>query len=476
MRTNDLPVPMPVEAPPHNLEAEQCVLGALLRDINHTLCRQALDDLSKEMFYSRSHGILFSLLKNMVENKQTVDLVTITDLLENNGDLDAVGGFVYVAQLIKNLPSIANTLAYTQIVIKTFTNRMIMSVVSEANDQAHRNVSPTEVLSNLESNLKNMVSHDTGKQMSHISDVGEKWLDKLDARIQSGGGICGLATGIDELDRRLAGFDDESLIVLAGRPSMGKTLLAQTICVNVGVNQNLPTMFFSMEMSDTSLYERFISNLSGVSANSLRTADLSDADWGNIGVAAGSLQQCKIFMDSDAKLAVGQIRARVRRHVSKYGKQALIVIDYLGLMKTPKADRHDLAIGEITSSLKNLVKEVKTPILLLAQANRDLDKAKRPTMSNLKDSSSIEADADVILFVHRDEVINPDSELKGITEIIIAKDRHNDGNGTVYLEKRAGGFVAMDGEAAAQAFHNQEVKNRPQKKARGYAKKDEKIC
>ncbi len=183
------------------------------------------------------------------------------------------------------------------------------------------------------------------------------------------------------------------------------------------------------------------------------------------------LNDSNIYVDSDPRLSVAQIRARVRRQIAKKGQQALIVIDYLGLMQLPKADRHDLAIADTTSSLKNLAKEIQTPILLLVQANRAADHAERPSMSNIKDSSAIEADADVVLFVHREEVANPDTELKGVTELIIAKDRHNDGNGTVYLCKHNGGFKPMCQQSVAEAFHAEEQRKQPQKKQRGYAAK-----
>ena len=456
---------------PHNLEVEQSILGALLKDCNHTLCREALDTLDVNAFYSQAHRKLFSKIKQLTDNKITVDLLTITDEFERTNELDGVGGFVYIHQLIKNLPSIANTRAYTDVLQTLATKRGLITFAQALMENAGESEDINELIDTAELGIKTIAKQDSGKQVSHVSDFGEMWLDELDLRVKANGKFSGLATGIIDLDTRLAGFDPEALIVLAGRPSMGKTLIAQHILINVGVTQNLPCTFFSMEMSDKQVYERFVSGLSDVCANKIRTADLADEDWARLIDGMGRLNGSNIYVDSDPRLSVAQIRARIRRQIAQKGKQGLIVIDYLGLMKLPKADRHDLAIADVTSSLKNLAKEIKTPILLLAQANRATDQVGRPSMSNIKDSSAIEADADVVLFVHRDEVANPDTELKGVTELIVAKDRHNDGNGTVYLVKQNGGFKPMDHNAVAEAFHKEEQRKAPAKKSRGYSPK-----
>ena len=453
---------------PHNLPAEMAVLGALLKDVNNTNCRQALDLLSAGSFYSMSHRTIYGAILKLKNQNLTVDLLTIERVLEQQDDLDKCGGFIYIGSLLKEFISFANVLSYVDLINKTSQAREILVLADAIAEQASI-TDPDEIIGFIESQLKQFSSQQSGKETTHISAFSESWVDQLEQRTLNRGGFTGLATGIIDLDKRLAGFDDEALIVLVGRPSMGKTLLAQDILANVGVTQNLPCMFFSMEMSDKQVYERFISGLANVSANKIRTADLDDVDWHNISQGMEVLNNSGIYIDSEPRLAVSQIRARVRRQIAKKGKQALIVIDYLGLMKLPTASRHDLAIAEVTSLLKNLAKEIKTPILLLAQANRAADQAERPNMSNIKDSSAIEADADVVMFVHRDEVSNPDTELKGVTELIIAKDRHNDGNGTVYLVKHNGGFKPMDQQAITEAYLREEERKQP-KKSRGYSR------
>jgi replicative DNA helicase len=454
---------------PHNIPAEQAVLGALIKDVNNSHCRQALDLLSAGSFYSMSHRTIYAAILKLKSEGLTVDLLTIENSLDQQDDLEKCGGFIYVANLLKEFISFANMLSYVDLINKAAQARDILALAYTVSEQISM-TDPDEVIGFIESQLKQFSSKQSGKEINHISEFSEAWVDQLEQRALNKGGFTGLATGIVDLDTRLAGFDDEALIVLVGRPSHGKTLLAQDILANVGVTQNLPCMFFSMEMSDKQVYERFISGLSNISASKIRTADLDDVDWHNVAQGMEVLNNSGIYIDSEPRLAVSQIRARVRRQIAKKGKQALIVIDYLGLMKLPSASRHDLAIAEVTSLLKNLAKEIKTPILLIAQANRAADQAERPTMSNIKDSSAIEADADVVLFVHRDEVANPDTELKGITELIIAKDRHNDGNGTVYLCKHNGGFKPMNQQSIAEAFNAEEVRKQPQKRQRGYAK------
>jgi replicative DNA helicase len=461
---------MIINNPPHNLDAEQAILSALLKDVTNSNCRQALDLLSEKSFYSSSHRTIYKTILTTVNKGDTVDLLTIERSLEQQNELEQCGGFIYLAELMRNFTCSANVLAYVDLINKTAQSRDILSIANTINESVATE-EPDELINFIENQLKILSSQQSGKEINHISEFGNSWLDELDLRIANKGGFSGLATGITDLDSRLAGFDKEALVVLAGRPSMGKTLLAQDILAKVGVTQNKPCMFFSMEMSDKQVYERFISGLSNVGANKIRTADLNDEDWGRLNEGMRVLNESNIYVDSDPRLSVAQIRARVRRQIAKKGQQALIVIDYLGLMQLPKADRHDLAIADVTSSLKNLAKEIKTPILLLAQANRATDQSSRPSMSNIKDSSAIEADADVVLFVHREEVTDPDTELKGVTELIIAKDRHNDGNGTVYLVKQNGGFKPMCQQAVAEAFHAENARKQPQKKQRGYAAK-----
>lgn len=455
-----------LKEPPNNLNAEKSILGALLTDCNHNTSRQALDMMDSSAFYLQSNRVIFDTIKTMAENKDTVDSISVTERLKSEGHEAISGGYYYISELPRAVTSLALTLVHVEIVNKIAIKREIIRTAQDAIEHSE-NLDPNELIEMIERNLKSITSKDTGKEASHISDFGENWLNKLDERVKSGGAISGLETGIAELDERLSGFDLEGLIVLAGRPSMGKTLLAQTIMDYVGGTAQKNCIFFSMEMSDKQVYERFISKASGVCPKKIRSGKgLNNEDWGRLTSGMGSVNSSKIYVDTDAKLSVGQIRARVRRHAAKKGYIGLIVVDYLGLMAMPKAASLTISIGEVTSALKSLAKEMGTPILLLVQGSRAMDKGGRPVMSDLKDSSSIEADADVVLFVHRQEVLDPDTELKGVTELIIAKDRHNDGNGTIYLSKMSGGFGELSVQEVAEMTQREEAKNQPVQ--RGY--------
>lgn len=454
--------------PPHNFEAEQSVLGALLSDVNYDHCRNALDLISSDVFYSMSHRLIFDTIKTKAEAKEKVDLLTITEHLEKSGKLDQCGGFVYIAELIRNVISKANIMSHVEIIKTSSVMRNVLEMAQNVINQ-HQTSTPSDLIEFMENRIKDIGFMDTGKSAMHISEVGAQWFDDFSEKERNGGVISGLSTGIEELDSRLSGFDLEGLFILAGRPSMGKTLLAQTIIDNVAGEQQKNCLFFSMEMSGKQVYERFVSKSSTVCPKKIRSANgLDDQDWARLTSGVKRVNDSRIYIHTDAKLTVQQIRARVRRQISMFGSLGLIVIDYLGIMGLPKADRHDIAIGQVTSALKSLAKEIKTPILLIVQGSRASDKAKRPTMGDLKDSSSIEADADVVMFVHREEILNPETELKGVTELIIAKDRHNDGNGTIYLSKVNGGFNSLDQQTVAEMCLREETKSAP---SRGYAKK-----
>ena len=448
---------------PHSVEAEQDVIGALLKDANMQVCREMLDTLSSEDFYISSHAHLYDCIKTMSEHKKEISIITVENELEKSGKLDFCGGFIYLANLQKNFISFA-TITGSQKIIQEFREtRDLLFLSSQINESVEQRLNNQEIINNIDDNLKRISSNLNGRDLEHIKYATNDWFDLLERREKAGGGIVGVSTGFEQLDMALGGFDEESLIVVAGAPSMGKTLFTQSLSVNVGVDQKENVMFFSMEMSARQLFERFISSLSNVSPSSLRLARFTDEQNGKIFNAVNLLRDSGIYFTDEQGISVAQIRSKARKHKAKYGNVKMIVIDYLGLIKLEKADRHDIAIGNVTRSLKELAKEIKCPIVLIAQANRANT---RPNMRNLKDSSCIEADADVIMFVHRQEILEPETELKGITELIIAKDRHNDGNGTIYLEKINGGFKELTKEQAAMKAHLEETRLNPPKKER----------
>ena len=359
---------------------------------------------------------------------------------------------------------ISNMGAYATLVKKCARSRDLVSVLQNANGMIEQKTEVTEVIEHLDNELKNISLHSSGKDLRHIRDLEGDFLDELDARVARGGLIAGLSTGIDELDQKVNGIGDECLVVIAGSPSMGKTLFCQTIATSVAIDQKKNVMFFSMEMSENQVFERFVSGVGNVAPDKLKSARLDNEDFGRITDAVVELRSSGLYITDEPKQSVGQIRAKVRRHKIKHPDLSAIFVDYLGLMELGKADRHDIAIGNITRDLKELSKEMKVPVFLCVQSKRPQSVKDKPNMSSLKDSSCIEADADLIMFVHRQEIVEPETSLKGVTELIIAKDRHNDGNGTIYLEKCNGKFSALSMEAVARIQHDEESKSAPVKR------------
>ena len=453
---------MQLNEPIYNLEVEQQVLGLLIKDPTHSNSRETLDSLDVNDFYTRSHRGIFKTIKLMSEAKKEISLSLIEDSMETIG-FD-YGGFIYLAELMRGAIGIANMGAYATLVKKCARSRDLVSVLQNANGMIEQKTEVTEVIEHLDNELKNISLHSSGKDLRHIRDLEGDFLDELDKRAARGGLIAGLSTGIDELDQKVNGIGDECLVVIAGSPSMGKTLFCQTIATSVAIDQKKNVMFFSMEMSENQVFERFVSGVGNVAPDKLKSARLDNEDFGRITDAVVELRASGLYITDEPKQSVGQIRAKVRRHKIKHPDLSAIFIDYLGLMKLGKADRHDIAIGNITRDLKELAKEMKVPVFLCVQSKRPQSVKDKPNMSSLKDSSCIEADADLIMFVHRQEIVEPETSLKGVTELIIAKDRHNDGNGTIYLEKCNGKFLALSMEAVARIQHDEESKSAPVKR------------
>ena len=459
---------MTINEPVHNLEIEQQVIGLLIKDPTHSNSRETLDSLSVEDFYSTAHRYIFDAIKVMTENKKDITLDLINEELKF---LDFnCGGIVYLAEMMRHAFGISNMASYVAVVKKCASLRNLALVISNTNDQIRQELETTDIIEQLDNEIKSISINSSGKDLRHIKDVEGDFLDTLEERAKKGGAIAGLSTGFDQLDERINGIGDECLVVVAGSPSMGKTLFCQSIASNVGVDQGKNVMFFSMEMSEQSLFERFVSGLGNINPASLKSARISPEENGRIDMAVRALRTSGLYLTDEPKQSVGQIRAKVRRHKIKHPELSAVFIDYLGLMKLGKADRHDIAIGNITRDLKELAKEMRVPIILCVQSKRPQNIRDRPNMASLKDSSCIEADADLIMFVHRQEILEPETELKGVTELIIAKDRHNDGNGTVYLEKCNGTFRGLSIEAVAKMQHDEELRIKPQtKKAKGFA-------
>ena len=447
-------------------ELERHVIGCLLKDSTHSKCREILDSISVEDFTDHERANVFHALKIMSERKLDIDPMLVDEYLKHNKV--EYTGLILLFEMMKEAFSFANLGSYAKSIKESSKRRKLVSILNEALFETDEMRETSEIITSVADELKNIELNSSGRELRHLKEVEGSWLDRLEERVAAGGVIKGLKTGIDRLDESIGGIDEQSLVIIAGLPSMGKTLFAQTIATNIGIDKKENVMFFSMEMSEIQLYERFISSVGNINPNNIRSAKLNDEEYGRIENAAVNIRESGIYVTDEAKQSVGQIRAKVRRHKNKHKDLRAVFIDYLGLMKLGKADRHDIAVGNITRDLKELAKEINVPVFLLVQANRGAYGSKRPNMSNLKDSSCIEADADIILFVHRQEIIEPETDLKGITELIIAKDRHGDGNGTVYAQKINGAFIGMSENEVGAALHEESIRLNPPKKERKY--------
>ncbi|MBS1985764.1 MAG: replicative DNA helicase [Bdellovibrionales bacterium] len=428
-----------LKLPPHSLEAEQSLIGGLLLD-NAAWDRVA--DLAGEAdFYRDDHRRIYRHIARLVEMGKPADVVTVFESLEKSGEAEQAGGLAYLGEIASNTPSAANIRRYAEIVHERAILRKLVSVGDEIAASA---LTPSG------KDAKALLDEAEAK-VFEIAEAGARHasgfvpiqpiLGEVVDRIQelydrdNPADITGVPTGFADLDGILSGLQATDMLIVAGRPAMGKTTFALNIAEHVAVEQGLPVAIFSMEMPGTQLAMRFIGSVGRLNQQHLKTGKLSDDDWQRLPYALGKLHEAKIYIDETPAINPIDLRARSRRLARQYGKLGLIVIDYLQLMTSIReADNRAAELSEISRSVKSLAKELKVPIIALSQLNRSLEQRpnKRPVMSDLRESGAIEQDADIIMFIYRDEVYNPDSTDKGTAEIIVGKHR-NGPIGTVRL-------------------------------------------
>jgi replicative DNA helicase len=419
----------PIKRPPHSAEAEQSIIGGLMLD------NQVWDKVGTRLcegdFYRSEHKILFRAITELSRKDQPFDVVTLLDILKTNNQLDDAGGETYLFELANNTPSVANVTAYADIVREKSVQRQLISIASEIADSAYNPAGREvpELLDLAETKVFAVAEQTAGNSGPEaIKAILVKAVERIDALYHNGDAITGLATGLTDVDQMTSGLQPSDLIIVAGRPSMGKTTLAMNMAEHAAIGGKKPVLVFSMEMPADSLAMRMMSSLGRIDQHKIRTGKLEDEDWPRITSAVHMLSEATLFIDDTPALSPAEMRARARRLAKEYGQLGLIVVDYLQLMKVPgfKAENRTAEISEISRSLKSLAKELKVPVIALSQLNRSLEQRhdKRPVMSDLRESGAIEQDADLICFIYRDEVYNDDSPDKNIAEIIIAKQRN----------------------------------------------------
>ncbi len=429
-----------IKLPPHSVEAEQSVLGGLLLD--NTAWDKIADMIGESDFYRADHRLIYRHISKLVSNSRPADVITVSESLESIRELDGIGGLAYLGALSQNTPTAANIRRYAEIVRDRAVMRKLAEVGTEIADTAYNPMGKEagQLLDEAESKVFAISEEGTrGKQgFQQISPILTQVVEKIDELYNSPNksNVTGVPTGFSDLDEKTAGLQPGDLIIIAGRPSMGKTSLAMNIAEHVAVDEHLPVGVFSMEMGASQLCMRMLGSIGRLDQHKLRIGKLDDLDWRKLTEAVGKLNDAPLHIDDTAALNPLELRARARRLHREYGKLGLIVVDYLQLMSSStQGENRATEISEISRSLKGLAKELNVPVVALSQLNRSLEQRpdKRPMMSDLRESGAIEQDADVILFIYRDEVYNKDSSAtKGQAEVIVGKQR-NGPTGTVTL-------------------------------------------
>ncbi len=442
---------------PHSLEAEQSVLGGLMQDAS--AFDAVVEVLSEQDFYKSAHRKIIRGMIVLIERDQPIDVITLSEHLQQTEELESVGGLDYLTDLVTNVPSSANVVAYARIVRERATLRQLISAATEISRASFNpaGLASDDLLQMAEKKVLEIAEErpkDGG--FEDVNSLLKKTADKIDELVNSGDDITGLTTGLTELDEKTSGWQPGELIVLAARPSMGKTALALNFVEAAIFAQDKPVLVFSLEMPADSLVMRMISSVGRIDQGALRNGKLDMEDLHRLEPTFRKLKDRKLFIDDTAGLTPNEVRARVRRVAREHGNPSMIMIDYLQLMQVAgHTEGRTQEISEISRSMKALAKEYDCPVIALSQLNRGVEQRpnKRPMNSDLRESGAIEQDADVILFIYRDEYYNEESNDKGIAELILGKQR----NGEIGTCRAAfvGKFTRFD-NLAPEYFSQQE--------------------
>lgn len=416
--------------PPHSVEAEQAVLGGLMLD-NKRL-DAVREVLAEEDFYRDDHRQIYRLMCVLGEESEPLDVITLAEELHQHDELERVGGLGYLTELAANTPSAANIVAYANIVRERSTLRQLISAAQEI---THSGFNPSgldadDLLQIAEKRVAEIAEHRPKEGgLTEVNSLLKATVQRIDELFRSGSDLTGVSAGLEDLDQRTSGWQPGELIILAARPSMGKTALALNFVEAAIFTQPKPVLVFSMEMPSASLVMRMMSSVGRIDQSKIRNGKLTEEDWPKLSAAVSKLKDKPLFIDDTPGLSPQDLRARVRRLVREHGNPGMIMVDYLQLMQIVGASEgRTQEISEISRSLKALAKEFDCPVIALSQLNRGVEQRpnKRPMNSDLRESGAIEQDADVILFIYRDDYYNEDSPEKGVAELILGKQRNGE--------------------------------------------------
>ena len=447
------------KVPPQNIEAEQSVLGAVLLD--NFAMNKVMDVVSPDDFYKGTHRRIFSAMLDLNERNEAIDLITLTDYLKAKNELDSVGGASYLSELVNSIPTAANVRQHSKIVHDKAMLRNLISVATDIISQGYEDSGQVEdLLDRAESTIFAITEKKVRPSFVSLKEIMKDSFATIERLAANKGKVTGIPTGFKDLDEKTAGFQPSDLIVIAGRPSMGKTALALGIAQHAAIERHSKTAIFSLEMSTEQLVLRMLCSQARVDAHRVRTGYIGQADWPRLTTAAGQLTEAPIFIDDTPALSVLEMRAKARRLKKEHGLD-LIIVDYLQLMRgRGDSETREREISEISRSLKALAKELAVPVVALSQLSRAVETRggeKRPVLADLRESGAIEQDADVVIFIYRQEVYEPDNkEVKGTAEVNISKQR----NGPV-------GIVRMQFSSGITRFEDLEESHKVQEEIPG---------
>lgn len=423
------------KVPPHDLEAEQAVIGSMLTDKDAVMA--AVEKLNSESFYREDNRLIFESIINLYNRSEPIDLVTVKDELTSMGSFEKVGGFEYLAILPDKVPTTANVEKYIDIVEEKSILRKLIKTANEIIDLGYNPTEDVEdIMAGAEKKIFDIIQNKNQKSYTPIKDVLVESFTKLEELYNQKSKITGVPTGFADLDNQTAGLHGSDLILLAARPAMGKTAFALNIAAHAAIRENVPVAVFSLEMSKDQLVNRILCMEAMVDSNKVRTGKLEEDDWNKLAGVVGPISDSGIYIDDTPGISIMEIRTKCRK-LKMEKNIGLIVIDYIQLIQGSNNKRNgsrEQEIAEISRSLKILAKELNVPVIALSQLSRAVEQRPdhRPMLSDLRESGSIEQDADIVMFLYRDDYYNPDSEEKDISEVIIAKHRGGS-TGTVKL-------------------------------------------
>lgn len=413
--------------PPQNIEAEQAVLGAML--IKKEAVIEAMEILRPEDFYRDAHRVVFEAIMAVFQNDSAVDMITVTEQLKKSDLLDKAGGVAGVTALANAVPTAANVVYHAKIVREKAELRELINAGSEITGWAFEDSDDVDaVMDKAEKRILEVTARENSADFTSMKDIVISVFKQIEERSTNKGGLTGVASGFTDLDRLTSGFQPSDLILVAARPSMGKTAFTLNIASYVAVHLDKPVAFFSLEMSKEQLAQRMLCSEGGIDSQRLRNGDMKDEDWEHVIAAADRLTYAPIFIDDTPGITVMELRSKARRIKAEHGL-SMVIIDYLQLMSgkgSKNGDNRQQEISEISRSLKALARELKVPVIALSQLSRSVEsrQVKRPMLSDLRESGSLEQDADIVMFLYREDYYDKETEQQNVTEVIVAKHRN----------------------------------------------------